>query len=83
MAENGNVKAQMDLATIYRKGLGIEVDMAAVAYWYSKAAMLGNQSAQEWALRKTLPLPPSGLKKQPIRVGGNERNQGRCGCAGL
>lgn len=46
LAEGGNVQAQLGLATIYLKGLGVEKDYANAAQWYSKAAQLGDESAQ-------------------------------------
>jgi hypothetical protein len=45
-AEQGDAKAQVDLATMYYHGQGVRQDYAEAALWYRKAADQGNAIAQ-------------------------------------
>jgi TPR repeat protein len=45
-AEQGNVNAQLYLATKYRSGEGVPKDYKKSAYWTKKAAEQGNVNAQ-------------------------------------
>ena len=46
LAEQGDMRAMMYLATMYRRGLGAPRNPAEAARWYSRAAELGNPTAQ-------------------------------------
>lgn len=45
-AEGGDMRAQMDLATLFDKGWGVPQDMALAAKWYEAAARQGLASSQ-------------------------------------
>jgi len=45
-AEQGNAKAQFNLATMYFKGLGIDIDNKSALKWYTKSAEQGEPYAQ-------------------------------------
>jgi TPR repeat protein len=45
-AEQGNAKAQVELAHRYLKGDGVERDLAQAFYWYRQAAAQGDADAQ-------------------------------------
>lgn len=45
-AEGGDMRAQMDLATLFDKGWGVPQDMAHAAKWYEAAARQGLASSQ-------------------------------------
>lgn len=45
-AQKGDVKAQMDLANCYRKGIGIEKNYEKAFYWWQKASEQENQDAE-------------------------------------
>lgn len=45
-AEQGNLKAQLDLAQMYSKGVGVPVDFRKAAKWYQKAYAQGSLEAQ-------------------------------------
>lgn len=45
-AEQGNLKAQLDLAQMYSKGVGVPVDFRKSAKWYQKAYAQGSLEAQ-------------------------------------
>jgi len=44
-AENGNIKAQFNLALLYENGEGIEQNLEKALYWYQKAAENGDAKA--------------------------------------
>ena len=46
LADEGNVRAQFMMGTIYEQGLGVPKDLATAARWYRQAAEGGNPSAQ-------------------------------------
>lgn len=45
-AQQGDVEAQVQLATAYRSGQGVEKDMCLAFEWFKKAAMSGHAHAQ-------------------------------------
>src|SRR5580704_7380971 len=45
-ARRGNVEAQIQLATCYADGDGVEQNYAEAAHWYGEAAKLGDQRGQ-------------------------------------
>ncbi len=45
-AEQGNVKAQVNLGVMYHNGIGVPQDYAEAARWSRKAAEQGNAGAQ-------------------------------------
>ena len=45
-AENGDIKAQYNIATLYINGEGIERNLEKALYWYQKAAENGDIDAQ-------------------------------------
>lgn len=50
-AENGNVRAQYELAESYEKGISCLQNIPKAMYWYQKAAAAGNEEAQEALMR--------------------------------
>lgn len=46
LAEQGDVRAQVYLATMYRRGLGLPRSLAKAAEWYGRAAEQGDAGAQ-------------------------------------
>jgi TPR repeat protein len=46
LADDGDVRSQFMMGTIYEQGLGVPKDLAAAARWYRRAADGGNASAQ-------------------------------------
>ena len=48
LAESGDPQAQNELATCYRKGLGVPTDMEKALEWYRKSAEQGVAEAQYW-----------------------------------
>jgi len=46
LAEQGNVRAQLYLATLYRTGMGVKEDEYEAAKWYGAAARAGIAEAQ-------------------------------------
>jgi len=46
LANQGHVRSQFMMGTIYEQGLGVPKDIAAAARWYEKAGNGGNDSAQ-------------------------------------
>ena len=45
-AKEGEVEAQSDLATRYRKGKQVKKDCQSAAFWYQKAAFSGDEEAK-------------------------------------
>ena len=45
-AKEGEVEAQSDLATRYRKGKQVKKDCQSAAFWYQKAAFSGDEKAK-------------------------------------
>ncbi len=45
-AQQGNAKAQFNLATMYFKGLGVDIDNKSALKWYKKSANQGEPNAQ-------------------------------------
>jgi len=46
LAAQDNAQAQHELAALYHRGAGVEVDIARAARWYARAAELGHADAQ-------------------------------------
>ena len=46
LAEQGDAKAQFNLALRYKKGKDVEIDLSKAVEWYAKAAQQGLASAQ-------------------------------------
>jgi len=45
-AKEGEIEAQSDLATRYRKGKQVKKDCQSAAFWYQKAAFSGDEEAK-------------------------------------
>ena len=45
LAEQGNARAQGQLATMYRNGKGVKIDLIQSHYWYRQAAIQGDSSS--------------------------------------
>ena len=48
LAEQGDIRAQRNLGTLYRKGRGVNQDYAQALFWYRKAAEQGDIVAQRY-----------------------------------
>jgi TPR repeat protein len=47
LAEEGHIKAQLQLGIMYEMGLGIKQDYSEASKWYQKAAIQGDKAAQK------------------------------------
>jgi len=65
-AEAGNEKAQYQLASLYRLGLGVDPDRTKAIFWYQKAAAQGEARAAR-ALKRMSVTAPATEKKSVLR----------------
>ncbi len=82
LAEQGDIRAQSNLALMYEAGRGVPQDYGAAASWYRKAAEQGDPLAQSnlavmYAAGRGV---PRGLRQRAhvVRIGSREGRQG-CG----
>ena len=65
-AQGGNARAQYQLASLYRLGLGVPADLAKARFWFQKAAAQGHVGAARALKRLSVNIPPT-EKKPALR----------------